>query len=100
MAIDWQDPTNDRRKHDSHGRRAQDFVTCHHHETTCERVRVLETRMVGWRVFNMVVGGLGAAIVFIAGMTWQINNKVDALGMQINTLAVELAKHSATDAKK
>jgi hypothetical protein len=95
MIIDWNDKTNDRRKHDSPGRRAADYVTCHNHEETCDRVKMLETRMVGWRVFNLVIGGLGAAIIFTAGLTWSINVKVDALSEKINILTVEVKTHTS-----
>jgi hypothetical protein len=56
--------------------------------------------MVGWRVFNLIVGGLGAAILFIGGMTWSINVKVDTLVNQVNALSVELVKHASAADKK
>lgn len=97
--VDWTDPNHDRRR-PMPGRRARDYDTCHFHDNQCERVAALETRMVGWRVFNLIIGGLGAAILFIGGLTWSINVKVDSLVTQINTLSVEVAKLSAASAKK
>jgi hypothetical protein len=49
----------------------------------------------------LVVGGLGAAIIFIGGMLWSINNKVDSLGDKISVLTIELKTHTvATEVKK
>ena len=56
--------------------------------------------MVGWRVFNLVAGGLGAAVLFIGAMTWSINVKVDALVSQVNLLSIELTKHTAASERK
>ena len=98
--IDWDEPTNNRRAGDRPGRRASDYTTCHVHEDQCDRVKQLEARMVGWRVFNLVVGGLGAAIIFIGGLMWSINTKVDQLNTNIQSLAIELTKHTAASERK
>jgi hypothetical protein len=99
-ALDWTDPTKDRRRHDSPGRRARDYDTCHFHEGQCDKVASLEKQMVGWRVFNLVAGGLGAAVLFIGAMTWSINVKVDALVSQVNLLSIELTKHTAASERR
>ena len=99
-AIDWTDPTRDRRRHDSPGRRARDYDTCHYHTDQCEKVAALEKSLVGWRVFNLVAGGLGAAVLFIGAMIWSINVKVDSLVAQVNQLSIELTKHTVASERK
>ncbi len=98
--INWNDPTRDRRRHDTPGRRARDYDTCHYHDGQCDRVELLERSMVGWRTFNLVVGGLGAAIVLVVGMLWNINMKVDSLGEKLSTLTIEMKTHTAAGEKK